>query len=178
MLSKFNGTPTPKGSYRAKTGDNDCNVNSSRYRLSTALCESIRYQTKSEQNVRQDLIPSVCHGEAALCTPKVGVRQVFIVISRPCRWDASDPAVEMLQYWSVRFGVVLHGRNLRKRSCKVLRLRKFSALRERNSIKVKRTDFLVIWAQLRLDWVSIEGIIGTLRGKSYSKTKQVVSGAP
>ncbi len=32
--SKFNGTSTPKGSYRAKTGDNDCNVNSSRYSLS------------------------------------------------------------------------------------------------------------------------------------------------
>ncbi len=57
VLSKFNGTSTPKGSYRAKTGDNDCNVNSSRYRLSTALCESIRYQAKSEQDVRQDLIP-------------------------------------------------------------------------------------------------------------------------
>ncbi len=35
----------------------------------TALCESIRYQAKSEQNVRQDLIPRVRHGEAALCTP-------------------------------------------------------------------------------------------------------------
>ncbi len=69
VLSKFNGTSTPKGSYRAKTGDNDCNVNSSRYSLSTALRESIRYQTKSEQNVRQDLIPRVRHGEAALCTP-------------------------------------------------------------------------------------------------------------
>ncbi len=59
MLSKFNGTSTPKGSYRVKTGDTDCNVNSSRYSLSTALCESIRYQAKSEQNVtvRQDLIP-------------------------------------------------------------------------------------------------------------------------
>ncbi len=55
MLSKFNGTSTPKGSYRAKTGDNDYKVNSSRYSLSTALCESIRYQAKSEQNVRQDL---------------------------------------------------------------------------------------------------------------------------
>ncbi len=51
MISKFNGTSTPKGSYRAKTGDNDCNVNSSRYSLSTELCESIRYQAKSEQNV-------------------------------------------------------------------------------------------------------------------------------
>ncbi len=72
-LSKFNGTSTPKGSYRAKTGDNDCNVNSSHYGLSTALCESIRYQAKSEQNVRQDipqdLIPRVGHGEAALSTP-------------------------------------------------------------------------------------------------------------
>ncbi len=56
VLSKFNGALTPKGSYRAKTGD-DCNVDSSRYRLSTALCESIRYQTKSEQNVRQDQGP-------------------------------------------------------------------------------------------------------------------------
>ncbi len=53
VLSKFNGTSTPKGSCRAKTGDNDSNVNSSRYSLSTALCESIRYQAKSEQNVRQ-----------------------------------------------------------------------------------------------------------------------------
>ncbi len=69
VLSTFNGTSTPKGSYRAKTGDNDCNVNSSLYSLSTALCESIRYQAKSEQNVRQDLIPRVRHGEAALCTP-------------------------------------------------------------------------------------------------------------
>ncbi len=69
MLSKFNGTSTPKGSFRAKTGDNDY-VNSSRYSLSTALCESIRYQTKSEQNVQQDLIPMVRHREAALCTPQ------------------------------------------------------------------------------------------------------------
>ncbi len=59
MVSQFNGTSTPKGSHSAKTGDNDCNVNSSRYSLSTALCESIRYQAKSEQNVRQDLIPRV-----------------------------------------------------------------------------------------------------------------------
>ncbi len=65
----FNGALTPKGSYHAKTGDNDGNVNSSRYSLSTALCESICYQAKSEQNVRQDLIHRVRHGEAALCTP-------------------------------------------------------------------------------------------------------------
>ncbi len=68
VLSKFNGTSTPKGSYRAKTGDNECNVNSI-HSLSTALCESIRYQAKSEQNVRQDLISRMRHGEAALCTP-------------------------------------------------------------------------------------------------------------
>ncbi len=69
VLSKLNGTSTPKGSSCAKTGGNDCNLNSSHYSLSTALCESIRYQVKSEQNVRQDLIPRVGHGEAALSTP-------------------------------------------------------------------------------------------------------------
>ncbi len=69
MISKFNGTSTPKRSYCAKTGDNDWNVNLSRCSLRTALCESIRYQAKSAQNVRQDLIPRVRHGEAALCTP-------------------------------------------------------------------------------------------------------------
>ncbi len=47
--------------------NNDCNIIPSRYSLRTALCESIRYQTcKSEQNVRQDLIPRLRHGEAAL----------------------------------------------------------------------------------------------------------------
>ncbi len=66
VVSQFNGTSTPKGSYSAKTGDNDCNVNPSRHSPTTALCESIRYQAKSEQNVRQDLIPRVRHGEAAL----------------------------------------------------------------------------------------------------------------
>ncbi len=69
MVSQFNGTSTPKESYRAKTDDNDFNVNSSRYSLRTTLCESIRYQAKSEQNVRQDLIPRVRHGEAALMHP-------------------------------------------------------------------------------------------------------------
>ncbi len=66
MISKFNGTSTPKGSYSAKTGVNcPMSLNS----LRTALCESIRYQAKSEQNVLQDLIPRVCHGEAALMNP-------------------------------------------------------------------------------------------------------------
>ncbi len=40
--------------------------------LRVALCESIRYQAKSEQNVQEDLIPRVRHGEAALCTPGCG----------------------------------------------------------------------------------------------------------
>ena len=66
MISKFNGTSTPKGSHHAKTGDNVSNVNSSHYSLRTALCERICYQAKSEQNVRQDLIHRVRHGEAAL----------------------------------------------------------------------------------------------------------------
>ena len=77
MISKFNGTSTPKGSYRAKTGDNDCQfnssqfiVNSSRYSLRTTPRESIRYQAKSEQNIQQNQIPRVHHGEAALCTPQ------------------------------------------------------------------------------------------------------------
>ncbi len=55
-----------KGHTVPKTRDNDCNVNSCHYSPSTALCESIRYQVKSEQNVRHDLIPRVGHGEAAL----------------------------------------------------------------------------------------------------------------
>ncbi len=81
VISKFNGTLTPKGSYHAKTGDNDCNVISNGYSLRTALCESIRYQAKSEQDVRQDQIPRVRHGEAALCTPQVIL--VFVPATRP-----------------------------------------------------------------------------------------------
>ncbi len=69
VVSQFNRTSTPKGSYSAKKGDNDCNVNSSRYSLRAALCESIHYQAKSEQNVRQDLIPRVRHWVAALMHP-------------------------------------------------------------------------------------------------------------
>ena len=77
MLSKFNGTPTPKGSHRAKTGDNDCSINSSLYSLSTALCESIRYQAKSEQNVRQDLIPRGATGRL-LSAPLSLIGQISI----------------------------------------------------------------------------------------------------
>ncbi len=65
IISQFNGTSTPKGSHRAKTGDNGCNVNSSHYSLSTALCESTRCQAKSE-HVRQELIRRVRHGEAGV----------------------------------------------------------------------------------------------------------------
>ena len=58
-VTKFNGTSTPTGSYRAKTGDNDYNVNSSLCSLSTALCESIRYQAKSEQKSSTDASASM-----------------------------------------------------------------------------------------------------------------------
>ncbi len=44
--------------------------------LRTALCESIRYQAKSEQNVRQDLIPRERHVEAALMNP--GMQDVML----------------------------------------------------------------------------------------------------
>ncbi len=79
MISQFNGTSTPKGSYRAKTGDNYCNVNSSHYSRRTALCESICYQAKSEQSVRQDLIPRVRHGEAALMHPTTYLKPLKII---------------------------------------------------------------------------------------------------
>ncbi len=46
----------------------------SKYSLRTALCESIRYQAKSEQNVRQNPIPRVRHGEAALTQPETFVQ--------------------------------------------------------------------------------------------------------
>ncbi len=70
-ISQFNGTSTPKGSYCAKTGD--CNINSSCYSLRTALCTRILYQAKSEQSVRQDLIPRVRHEEAALMHPQLQI---------------------------------------------------------------------------------------------------------
>ncbi len=41
------------------------------------MCGSIRYQAKSEQNVRQDLIPRVGHGEAALSTTIVILQHVY-----------------------------------------------------------------------------------------------------
>ncbi len=88
IISKFNGTSRPKVLYSAKTGDNDCNVNSSRYSLRTALCGSIRYQAKSEQNVRQDLIPRVRHGEAALMLPARLSNQIGMTHLLPaaCTW--------------------------------------------------------------------------------------------
>ena len=85
----FNGTSTPKGSYSAKAGVN-CTTSLNRvhynrmlwfYSLRTALpknctvCESIRYQAKSEQNF-QDPIPRVRHGEAALIHPTRGMESL------------------------------------------------------------------------------------------------------
>ncbi len=84
MVSQFNGTSIPNGSYSAKTADNDCNVNSSRYSLRTALCESIRYQAKSEQNFRQDLIPRVRNREAALMHPNHW--HPWSIPARPIGW--------------------------------------------------------------------------------------------
>ncbi len=43
--------------------------------LRIALCESIRYQAKSEQNVWQDLIPRVRHGEAAVMHPNQSIME-------------------------------------------------------------------------------------------------------
>ncbi len=45
------------------------------YSLRTALCESIRYQAKSEQKVRKDLIPRVRHGEKLHCVRAFAIRQ-------------------------------------------------------------------------------------------------------
>ncbi len=53
-----------------------CSTASELHCRRTALCESIRYQAKSEQNVRQDLIPRVraktrvfVRGPTAFCVP-------------------------------------------------------------------------------------------------------------
>ena len=54
LVSQFNGISTPKGSYSAKTGDNDCNVNLRHYSLRTALCESIRYQVWTKCPTKPD----------------------------------------------------------------------------------------------------------------------------
>ncbi len=59
MMMMISQSPLEKKCYGSTVWELHC--------LSTALCESIRYQAKSEQNVRQDLIPRVRHGEAALC---------------------------------------------------------------------------------------------------------------
>ncbi len=69
VVSQFKGTSTPKGSYSAKTGYNDCNVNSSRYSLSTALCESnsLSGQVWTECPTRPDTQGR--HMEAALMHP-------------------------------------------------------------------------------------------------------------
>ncbi len=73
VSSQLNGTSTPKGSYSAKTGDND----------------TIRYQAKSEQNVRQDRIPRVRHGEAALMHPTV--YRVCLYNKFPCIGKRLNP---------------------------------------------------------------------------------------
>ncbi len=98
MLSKFNGTLTPKGSYRPKTGDNGCNINSSRYSLSTALCESIRYLAKSEQNVGQDLIPRGATWRLLSSTPDMHI--IFVSASNSMELlPSSDAALLLAGLW-------------------------------------------------------------------------------
>ncbi len=62
MMMMISQSPLEKKCYGSAVWELHC--------LRTALYESIRHQAKSEQNVRQDLIPRVRHGKAALCTPK------------------------------------------------------------------------------------------------------------
>ncbi len=74
IYQSLTGNQHQKRPYSAKTGESarkECYGATvwELHCLRTALCESIRYQAKSEQNVRQDPIPRVRHGEAALCTP-------------------------------------------------------------------------------------------------------------
>ncbi len=69
--------------------------------LRTALCESIRYQAKSEQNVRQDLIPRVRHGEAALWTPTQKWKRItydaqFTPATISSFWDAGQVSLSGL----------------------------------------------------------------------------------
>ncbi len=71
MISKFKRHINTKRVISPKTGVNcPMRLNS----LITALCESFCYQAKSEQNVRQDLIPRVRHGEAGLMNPEDKVK--------------------------------------------------------------------------------------------------------
>ena len=67
IISKFNGSSTPKGSYSTKTGVN-CPMSPSRVQeLHYVRAFAVRPSLK---NVRQDLIPRVRHGEAALMHPR------------------------------------------------------------------------------------------------------------
>ncbi len=59
IISKFNGTSTPKGSYSAKTGEStrkECygSTDWKLHCLRTALCESIRYQAWTKCPTRPD----------------------------------------------------------------------------------------------------------------------------
>ncbi len=58
------------------------------YSLRTALCENIRYQSK--QNVRQDLIPRVRHGEAALMHPSKTLKYEYMYIKNLMSCDHGD----------------------------------------------------------------------------------------
>ncbi len=110
-----------KGHTVPKTGDNDCNVNSSHYSLRTALCESICYQAKSGQIVRQDPIPRVRHGEAAhapldcwelaaALLPTVLYHNLYWVLYDILHWALYDNrALYDILYWALYdFSAVLY----------------------------------------------------------------------
>ncbi len=63
------GESTIVGLRLAKEGVRECECYQSLTAHQHPCVRAIRYQAKSEQNVRQDLIPRVRHGEAALMHP-------------------------------------------------------------------------------------------------------------
>ncbi len=65
MISHSNSTLTPKGSCRAKTGENDCNVNSS-----LKNCTVWKHLLPVRPSLN-NLIPRVRHGEASLMHPLI-----------------------------------------------------------------------------------------------------------
>ncbi len=97
VVSQFNGTSTPKGSYSAKTRDNDCNVNSSRYSLSTALCESNSLSgqvwTKCPtgpdtqgRHVEAALIPPLQNASYHCCSVRLMLVKLCRLLTPKIRW--------------------------------------------------------------------------------------------
>ena len=74
VVSQFNGTSTPKGSYSAKSDDNDCNVNSSRYSISILINSNVweQFAIRPSLNKMSNKIwyPGCATGRLLSCTPK------------------------------------------------------------------------------------------------------------